>query len=135
VEQIETSNGEISEIRNLPVDTYIYLYKVELLNLLLLSYALQDTSTSKVPDIKSQMVGFTKKINDAVAGGIIGRRFRLHGSGHPKARENARFLTEIRAGMATFFAMAYIISVSYQNLLKILSADLAILGQRYYLDR
>ncbi|KAL3419895.1 xanthine/uracil permease [Phlyctema vagabunda] len=58
------------------------------------------------------MVGFTKKINDAVAGSIIGRRFHLAGSGHAKARENSRFLTEIRAGLATFFAMAYIISVN-----------------------
>ncbi|KAK0124039.1 hypothetical protein ONS95_009025 [Cadophora gregata] len=58
------------------------------------------------------MVGFTKKINDAVARSIVGRRFRLMGSGHPKAREGSRFLTEIRAGLATFFAMAYIISVN-----------------------
>ena len=57
------------------------------------------------------MVGFTKKINDAVAGSIVGRRFRLHGSGRNKSRDNARFLTEIRAGLATFFAMAYILSV------------------------
>ncbi|RDW77772.1 xanthine permease family protein-like protein [Coleophoma cylindrospora] len=58
------------------------------------------------------MVGFTAKINDAVADSIIGRRFRLQGSGHAKAREGSRFLTEIRAGLATFFAMAYIISVN-----------------------
>ncbi|RDW61614.1 xanthine permease family protein-like protein [Coleophoma crateriformis] len=58
------------------------------------------------------MVGFTAKINDAVASSIIGRRFRLQGSGHAKAREGSRFLTEIRAGLATFFAMAYIISVN-----------------------
>ena len=57
------------------------------------------------------MMEFTRKINDAVANSIVGRRFRLHGSGHAKSRENARFLTEIRAGLATFFAMAYIISV------------------------
>ncbi|EHK96703.1 putative xanthine/uracil permease [Glarea lozoyensis 74030] len=58
------------------------------------------------------MAGFTKKINDAVAGSIVGRRFRLEGSGHAKSREGSRFLTEIRAGLATFFAMAYIISVN-----------------------
>jgi AGZA family xanthine/uracil permease-like MFS transporter len=62
------------------------------------------------------MVEFTKKINEAVAKSIVGRRFRLDGSGHTKSRENARFLTEIRAGLATFFAMAYIISVSFQHL-------------------
>ncbi|KAF4624066.1 hypothetical protein G7Y89_g14106 [Cudoniella acicularis] len=58
------------------------------------------------------MAGFTKKINNVVAGSIVGRTFRLDGSGHSKSRENSRFLTEIRAGLATFFAMAYIISVN-----------------------
>ncbi|XMA09822.1 hypothetical protein WAI453_002613 [Rhynchosporium graminicola] len=58
------------------------------------------------------MVHYTKKINDAVATSFVGRRFRLMGSGHPKAREGSRFLTEIRGGLATFFAMAYIISVN-----------------------
>ncbi|CAD6448855.1 c6baf8e1-2afa-419e-8a48-4b87c7667de8 [Sclerotinia trifoliorum] len=58
------------------------------------------------------MTGWATKVNDAVAGSIVGRRFRLQGSGHVKAREGARFLTEIRAGLATFFAMAYIISVN-----------------------
>jgi adenine/guanine/hypoxanthine permease len=62
------------------------------------------------------MAGFTKKINDAVARSIVGRRFRLDGSGHAKSGENARFLTEIRAGLATFFAMAYIITVRLQTL-------------------
>lgn len=56
-------------------------------------------------------MGLTKRVNDAVATSLVGRRFRLQGSGHPKEREGARFLTEIRAGLATFFAMAYIISV------------------------
>ncbi|PBP27659.1 purine transporter [Diplocarpon rosae] len=58
------------------------------------------------------MVAVTTQINDAVATSCVGRRFRLEGSGHPKARHGARFLTEIRAGLATFFAMAYIISVN-----------------------
>lgn len=58
------------------------------------------------------MPGLTKKINDAVAQSIVGRRFRLDGSHHRLQREGSRFLTEIRAGLATFFAMAYIISVS-----------------------
>jgi hypothetical protein len=72
---------------------------------------LENSSTTEVPDAELRM-GITKKINDAVASSIIGRRFRLDGSGHSKTRKNARFLTEIRAGLATFFAMAYIISVS-----------------------
>ncbi|KAG4030823.1 hypothetical protein MFRU_011g02750 [Monilinia fructicola] len=58
------------------------------------------------------MAGWTTKVNDAVADSIVGRRFRLQGSGHVKSREGARFFTEIRAGLATFFAMAYIISVN-----------------------
>ncbi|KAJ5050841.1 uncharacterized protein L3040_002710 [Drepanopeziza brunnea f. sp. 'multigermtubi'] len=57
-------------------------------------------------------MGFIASINRDVATSFVGQRFRLDGSGHPKARKDARFLTEIRAGMATFFAMAYIISVN-----------------------
>ncbi|EXJ86943.1 MFS transporter, AGZA family, xanthine/uracil permease [Capronia epimyces CBS 606.96] len=52
------------------------------------------------------------KINMAVARSVVGRRFRLDGSGHPKERKGSYFFTEIRAGLATFFAMAYIISVN-----------------------
>ncbi|OCT49167.1 putative xanthine/uracil permease [Cladophialophora carrionii] len=50
--------------------------------------------------------------NMAVARSFVGRRFRLDGSGHPKERKGSYFFTEIRAGLATFFAMAYIISVN-----------------------
>ncbi|KAL3418570.1 MFS AGZA family xanthine/uracil permease [Phlyctema vagabunda] len=42
----------------------------------------------------------------------FGRIFRLHGCGHEKARKNALFFTEIRAGITTFCTMAYIISVN-----------------------
>ena len=48
----------------------------------------------------------------AVAKSVVGRRFRLEFSGHRHERKGSRFLTEIRAGLATFFAMAYIISVN-----------------------
>ncbi|KAK6581063.1 hypothetical protein PZA11_006551 [Diplocarpon coronariae] len=58
------------------------------------------------------MVALATRINDVVAQSLVGRRFRLEGSGHPKARPGSRFLTEVRAGLATFFAMAYIISVN-----------------------
>ncbi|EEQ84024.1 MFS transporter, AGZA family, xanthine/uracil permease [Blastomyces dermatitidis ER-3] len=51
-------------------------------------------------------------VNRAVAGSIVGRRFRLEGSGHRHERKGTRFLTEVRAGLTTFFAMAYIISVN-----------------------
>ena len=36
----------------------------------------------------------------------------LHHLQKPKAREGSRFSTELRAGLATFFAMAYIIAVN-----------------------
>ncbi|KAI9742046.1 MAG: hypothetical protein M1834_000436 [Cirrosporium novae-zelandiae] len=58
------------------------------------------------------MKDWTHTINDVVAGSFFGRRFRLEGSGHRRERKGSRFLTEIRAGLATFFAMAYIISVN-----------------------
>lgn len=48
----------------------------------------------------------------AVARSVVGRRFRLEFSGHRYERKGSRFLTEVRAGLATFFAMAYIISVN-----------------------
>ncbi|KAH8602175.1 permease family-domain-containing protein [Bisporella sp. PMI_857] len=57
-------------------------------------------------------MGFTTKINDAVARSFIGKYFQLEGSSHARPRQNARFLTELRAGLATFFAMAYIISTN-----------------------
>lgn len=53
-----------------------------------------------------------EKTNMAVAKSIVGRRFRLEFSGHRYERKGSRFLTEVRAGLATFFAMAYIISVN-----------------------
>ncbi|KAH7036748.1 xanthine/uracil permease family protein-like protein [Macrophomina phaseolina] len=50
--------------------------------------------------------------NLRVAQSPVGRYFRLENSGHPKERKGSYFFTEIRAGLATFFAMAYIISVN-----------------------
>ncbi|PYH88015.1 nucleoside transporter [Aspergillus ellipticus CBS 707.79] len=52
------------------------------------------------------------RVNLAVARSPVGRWFRLENSGHPKERKGSFFFTEIRAGLATFFAMAYIISVN-----------------------
>ena len=57
-------------------------------------------------------MGWIHNTNVAVARSFVGRRFRLEGSGHPKERKGSYFFTEIRAGLATFFAMAYIISVN-----------------------
>ncbi|KAK4865763.1 hypothetical protein LT330_009196 [Penicillium expansum] len=50
--------------------------------------------------------------NVRVARSPVGKWFRLEGSGHPLERKGSYFFTEIRAGLATFFAMAYIISVN-----------------------
>ncbi|CAK9781787.1 permease [Cutaneotrichosporon oleaginosum] len=57
-------------------------------------------------------MGWVSRANIAVAQSAVGRYFRLQGSGHRKERKNTFFFTEIRAGLATFFAMAYIISVN-----------------------
>ncbi|KFX87102.1 hypothetical protein V490_08534 [Pseudogymnoascus sp. VKM F-3557] len=57
-------------------------------------------------------MGWAEKTNMAVAKSVVGRRFRLEYSGHRFERKGTRFLTEVRAGLATFFAMAYIISVN-----------------------
>ncbi|EON66846.1 hypothetical protein W97_06248 [Coniosporium apollinis CBS 100218] len=57
-------------------------------------------------------MGWVHNANLAIARGPVGRYFRLDGSGHPKERKGSYFFTELRAGLATFFAMAYIISVN-----------------------
>ncbi|KAH9169784.1 permease family-domain-containing protein [Lactarius sanguifluus] len=52
------------------------------------------------------------RINASVADSFVGRWFQLEGSGAANEREGSRFLTEIRAGITTWAAMAYIISVN-----------------------
>ncbi|CAO2650453.1 Nn.00g017450.m01.CDS01 [Neocucurbitaria sp. VM-36] len=42
----------------------------------------------------------------------FGRVFRLEGSGHVNEIKNTKFTTELRAGLTTFFTMAYIIAVN-----------------------
>lgn len=51
-------------------------------------------------------MGWIHRANEAVAKSAVGYWFKLHGSGHPKERKGSYFFTEIRAGLATFFAMA-----------------------------
>ncbi|KAI9809939.1 MAG: hypothetical protein M1825_000372 [Sarcosagium campestre] len=51
-------------------------------------------------------------INNYVAASTFGRVFRLEGCGHEKAIGGSVFLREIRAGVTTFFTMAYIIAVN-----------------------
>ncbi|KAF8966071.1 xanthine/uracil permease [Flammula alnicola] len=55
---------------------------------------------------------FIVKLNDAVATSFVGKWFKLDGSGAKREREGSRFTTEIRAGLTTWAAMAYIISVN-----------------------
>lgn len=58
------------------------------------------------------MVNVVESLNDAVADSFVGRWFKLDGSGATKTRVGSRFTTEIRAGLTTWAAMAYIISVN-----------------------
>ncbi|KZV60374.1 hypothetical protein PENSPDRAFT_659606 [Peniophora sp. CONT] len=58
------------------------------------------------------MITLADKINAHVADSIVGRWFQLEGSGAVREREGSRFLTELRAGLTTWAAMAYIISVN-----------------------
>ncbi|KAF1930695.1 purine transporter [Didymella exigua CBS 183.55] len=55
---------------------------------------------------------FCEKVNAFIGASTFGRVFRLEGCGHEKEIKNARFTTEIRAGLTTFFTMAYVISVN-----------------------
>ncbi|KAL1840862.1 hypothetical protein VTJ49DRAFT_7654 [Mycothermus thermophilus] len=57
-------------------------------------------------------MGWVENTNRRIAAGPIGRWFKLDGCGHPKERKGSYFFTELRAGLATFFAMAYIIAVN-----------------------
>ncbi|KAM3070470.1 hypothetical protein ACMFMG_010293 [Clarireedia jacksonii] len=55
---------------------------------------------------------YIDNLNLKVAKSTFGRVFHLDGSGHERQRKNAKFVTEIRAGLTTFFTMAYIIAVN-----------------------
>ncbi|KAH8679255.1 purine transporter [Ilyonectria robusta] len=55
---------------------------------------------------------WVSSINERVAASRVGSWFRLDGSGHARTRHGSKFLTEIRAGIITFFAMAYILAVN-----------------------
>ncbi|KAI1370696.1 hypothetical protein F4677DRAFT_451098 [Hypoxylon crocopeplum] len=57
-------------------------------------------------------MGWVHDVNAKVAKSPVGWWFHLDGSGHPKERKGSYFFTELRAGIAAFFAMAYIIAVN-----------------------
>ncbi|KAK4188997.1 Adenine/guanine permease AZG1 [Podospora australis] len=57
-------------------------------------------------------MGWMETTNERIGRSAVGRWFKLEGCGHPKERKGSHFFTEMRAGLATFFAMAYIIAVN-----------------------
>lgn len=57
-------------------------------------------------------MSWSDRVNDYVARSRVGKYFQLEHSGARRERKGTKFLTEIRAGLTTFFAMAYIISVN-----------------------
>ncbi|KAI1766024.1 hypothetical protein GGR53DRAFT_519243 [Hypoxylon sp. FL1150] len=57
-------------------------------------------------------MGWVHSVNAKVAKSPVGRWFQLDGSGHSKERKGSYFFTEVRAGVAAFFAMAYILAVN-----------------------
>ncbi|KAJ2902313.1 putative inner membrane protein yieg protein [Zalerion maritima] len=58
------------------------------------------------------LIDMLRNWEEAINCSTFGRIFRLEGSGHPKEIRNARFFTEVRAGLTTFATMAYIIAVN-----------------------
>jgi hypothetical protein len=50
-------------------------------------------------------MAWSDRVNDYVATSRVGKYFQLEGSGHRRERRGTKFLTEIRAGLTTFFAM------------------------------
>ncbi|KAH6699740.1 xanthine/uracil permease family protein-like protein [Leptodontidium sp. MPI-SDFR-AT-0119] len=59
-----------------------------------------------------QVKTLIKAVNDSISRSTFGRVFHLEGSGHANVKTNNQFLTEIYAGLTTFFTMAYIITVN-----------------------
>ncbi|KAH9865750.1 hypothetical protein J1614_009337 [Plenodomus biglobosus] len=60
----------------------------------------------------SAVTRWAESFNVFVARSTFGRIFRLEGSRHVKEIKNTKFTTEVRAGLTTFFTMAYIIAVN-----------------------
>lgn len=48
---------------------------------------------------------WSDRVNDYVAHSKVGKYFQLENSGARRERTGTKFLTEIRAGLTTFFAM------------------------------
>jgi hypothetical protein len=50
-------------------------------------------------------MGWADRVNDSVARSRVGKFFQLENSGARRERRGTKFMTEIRAGLTTFFAM------------------------------
>ncbi len=59
--------------------------------------------------VEMGVADFVDKVNAKVAKSVVGRWFRLEGSGHPLERPGSKFMTEMRAGTITAASMIYII--------------------------
>ncbi|KAK4082178.1 uncharacterized protein Triagg1_1990 [Trichoderma aggressivum f. europaeum] len=68
---------------------------------------------------------FADLMDNWLSTGLLGRLFRLAGSGHPDAIEGTSFFKEIRAGLTTFATMTYIIAVNVRRDLITATAALA----------
>ncbi|KAF4549885.1 Permease family protein [Elsinoe fawcettii] len=55
---------------------------------------------------------YIETLNYNVARSAVGKYFHLENSGHTSEITNAKLSTEVRAGLTTFFTMAYIIAVN-----------------------
>jgi hypothetical protein len=64
--------------------------------------------TSAVERVRRIEMKFIDRINSAVAKSPAGTWFRLDGSNAFRVRQGSFFSTEIRAGLATFFAMVHL---------------------------
>ncbi|KAK5656166.1 hypothetical protein OQA88_4926 [Cercophora sp. LCS_1] len=70
------------------------------------------TSRSFFQRNTNRLAAMVKSANDNISKSAIGRFFRLDGCGHSSEIRNARFSTEVRAGLTTFATMSYIIAVN-----------------------
>ncbi|WBW71455.1 plasma membrane guanine and adenine transmembrane transporter [Schizosaccharomyces osmophilus] len=55
---------------------------------------------------------WVEELDFKIARSFVGHWFRLEGCGHPRERRGSRFSIELRAGLTTFCAMAYILAVN-----------------------
>ncbi|KAL1792002.1 hypothetical protein ACET3X_009753 [Alternaria dauci] len=71
-----------------------------------------------------------ESLNVYIGRSTFGRIFRLHGCGHKDEILHTKFTTEVRAGLTSFFTMAYIIAVNVNSDLNrnLITATAAVAG-------